>query len=628
MKRSIYLSSVDYKEISSILETMLSDLNYTIQSETVSVKESIGRVTINPVFANVSSPGYNASAMDGIAVNAIDTEEATETNPVRITNYSEINTGNIVVEPYDAVIMIEDLQENEDGSVTIIKSISSYENIRPIGEDIVLGELVLSKHHKIRPIDISALLSAQIGTIEVVRRPKVLIIPTGDEITEGIDIVKGKIIDANSYYKKYELELLGIETVISPIQKDIYEDLEAFILTQVDLFDLVLIGAGSSAGTKDYAKSIIKSNGKIYCHGINMKPGKPTIIGLINKTPIIGMPGYPVSTYMAFEAVVRPLISKMCLEPIKTAAIIKAKVVSKVYSSLKHHEFVRVRLGKINGEIIAIPLDRKAGVSMSLVKADGIMIIPKNSEGYEPGAYCDVTLLKDIKNIENNLIVIGSHDVMFDVIENLLIDEKITLSSSHVGSYGGIMAIRNGQCDIAPVHILLDDGVYNVDLIDIYLDKNYKIIKGVSRKQGLFVKKGNPKKIKSLKDLLRNDITFVNRQRGSGTRILLDHLLSEQHLSRKEIKGYNLELPSHILIAESVKDNRFDVGMGVETVAIQYDLDFIKLENEQYDFIVKKDFINTDKYSKFTKVIKSDAFKNKLKILGGYGFENIGEIIK
>lgn len=628
MKRNIYLNSVDYKEVPNILDKLLQDINFKMVSETVSVKETLGRMTYLPVYANVSSPSYNASAMDGIAIRAIDSSEATDSNPAIIKDYIEINTGNIVPNEFDAVVMIEDVQDNGNGTITLIKSVSGFENIRPIGEDIVIGELILPKYHKIRPIDISALLSAQISTIDTVKLPKVIIIPTGDEITEGIQIERGKIVDSNSYYTKFELLSMGIDAAIAPIQKDNLKELEQYILEASMIYDLVIIGAGSSAGTKDYVKSIIETNGTVYCHGINIKPGKPTIIGTIKGTPIIGMPGYPVSTYMAFEVVVRPMISKMCLEPIKPIKMIKAKVLSKVYSSLKNHEFIRVTLGKVKNEIIAIPLSRKAGVTMSLVKADGIMVIPKNSEGYNAGEQCEIMLLKELDEIENNLIVIGSHDIMFDVMETQLIDMDIRLTSSHVGSYGGIMSMKNGQCDIAPVHILHDNGEYNSEIIDIYLDNTYRIIRGVSRIQGLYVKKGNPKHIKKIKDLLKSDISFVNRQRGSGTRILFDYLLEQNKIPKKDIKGYKFELPSHVLVAESVKDDRFDVGMGVESVAIMHNLDFVRISEEKYDFLVHKDFLDTEKYSNFIKVLKSNKFKTQLKNIGGYRFENIGTIVK
>ena len=629
MKRNVYLDSADLKDIPNILEKLLKETNFKRESIQINTKESLGKITSSSIYANASSPSYNASAMDGVAVLASITLEATESNPITIKNneFEVINTGNILPGKYDAVIMIEDIEENNDGSITIIKSVSSFENVRPIGEDIVLGELVLPKYHRIKPIDISGLLSAQINKVDTVKLPRVLIIPTGDEIVNTDKIEKGKIIDSNSYYKQNRLLELGINADISPVQKDNYESLKNYIISKTVNYDLILIGAGSSAGTKDFAKAIIEQNGKVYCHGINIKPGKPTIIGSINNTPLIGMPGYPVSTYIAFEEVVKPLIELLTGIKKTESVVMKAKIVKKVYSSLKNHEFVRVRLGFVNNQLVAVPLDRKAGVTMSLIRADGILKIDKNCEGYEAGSIVDVRLIKNIAEIRNNLTIIGSHDIMFDVLESILIEEDINVSSSHVGSYGGVNAIKCGQCNIAPVHMLSNTGEYNTYLIEKYLDKSFKLIKGVSRKQGFYVKKGNPKKIKKISDLQKSDINFVNRQRGSGTRILFDKLLKDNFVEPKNIHGYLYELPSHVLVAESVKDERFDVGLGIESVANMFGLEFIELGLENYDFIVNENFIDSPMFHRFIRAIKSDKFKEKLTKIGGYLFDNIGKEI-
>lgn len=629
MKRNVYLDSIDLKDVPIVLKKVLEDISFKRVSEKTKTKDSLGKITSKSIYANASSPSYNASAMDGVAVLASTTFEATESNPVTITsNYFEIiNTGNVLPSEYDAVIMIEDIEENNDGSITIIKSVSSFENVRPIGEDIVLGELVIPKYHKIKPIDISGLLSAQINKVDTVKLPKVLIIPTGDEIINDEQIIKGKIVDSNSYYKQNRFLELGIKADVSEVQKDNYEVLRNFIVSKAKEYDLILIGAGSSAGTKDYAKSIIQENGKVYCHGINIKPGKPTIIGTINNTPVIGMPGYPVSTYMAFEEVVKPLIEMMTGIKKQENVVMKAKIVKKVYSSLKNHEFVRVRLGFVDEQLVAVPLDRKAGVTMSLIRADGILKIEKNNEGYEAGDFVDIKLIKNIAEIRNNLTIIGSHDIMFDVLESILIEEGINVSSSHVGSYGGVKAISSGQCNISPVHMLSDDGDYNTHLIDKYLDKSFKLIKGVSRKQGFYVKKGNPKNIKSIKDLLKPGINFVNRQRGSGTRILFDKLLKDNLIDPFQVNGYLYELPSHLLVAESVKDERFDVGLGIESVANMFQLEFIEIGFENYDFIVNDSFIKNPMYTKFIDAIRSKEFEMKLLEIGGYIINNIGSEI-
>ncbi|MBU1020562.1 MAG: molybdopterin biosynthesis protein [Firmicutes bacterium] len=630
MAQKVYLNSTEYTTIKSILHELIEITNIRLQSEMIDTRDALNRITSEAVYAKVSSPCYNASAMDGIALKASFTFEATESTPVTLSKdqYVFLNTGNQIPEEFDAVVMIEDVIINPDETITLLNSAKEYQHIRPIGEDIVEEDMVLPKNHKIRPIDISALLSAGISTISVMQKPRVAIIPTGDEIVKDVEeLVVGKIIDSNSYYVKNELETLGAYTTIFPIEKDDFDRLEQTILQASKAYDFVVIGAGSSAGTKDYAKDIIETNGTVIVHGINIKPGKPTIIGCVNNTPIIGLPGYPVSTYIAFEQVVKPLLYMVQKQEPSLMHFVQARLTRKVYSSLKNYEFVRVKLGKINHEYIATPLDRGAGVTMSLVKADGLLLIDKNSEGFIENQMVTIQLLKNVSEIDKSLISIGSHDILLDKIDGLLSEYNTNLSSSHVGSFGGIMAIKNKGCHIAPVHILGEDGIYNKFIIRQYLDDSYVLVKGVSRIQGLYVKKGNPKQIKSIQDLTRDDVTFVNRQRGSGTRILLDHLLDKSNIDPNKIKGYHFELSTHMLVATSVKDNRYDVGMGVKSAANIVGLDFIEISEEHYDFIVLKDIMNTDIYTNFINVLKSKKFTDEVNKTGGYLVSNIGDVI-
>ncbi len=629
MIRNVYLKSTDLKDINPIIDLIVK--NYIVKWETISVIDSLNRISFEGIYANVSSPYYSASAMDGIALKASLTYEATETNPVILDkkHIKYINTGNEIPEEFDAVVMIEDVYDNNDGTISLIKSVRPYQDIRPIGEDIVEGDMVVPKNHLIRPVDISALLSAGISEIKVIKKPKVAIIPTGDEIIRDVkDLKKGKIIDSNSFFMKNELTLLGAESKIFDIVVDEYILLEKAVINASNKYDLILIGAGSSAGSKDYAKNIIEKNGTVHVHGISIKPGKPTIIGEVNNTPVIGIPGYPVSTYIAFDLVVKPIIGKFLNIEKTHKEAIKAKLTKKIYSSLKNEEYIRVKLGIINNEYIASPLNRGAGVTMSLVKADGIMIVPKNSEGYESGSIVDISLLKDINEIEKSLISIGSHDILLDKVDDLMSNNNYHLSSSHIGSFGGIMAIKSKGCHIAPVHVLDEDGSYNLNILDKYLDNDYSLVRGVSRVQGLMVKKGNPKNIKCLKDLLKDDITFVNRQRGSGTRILLDYMLDKEGIDSKGVKGYDFELSTHMLVASSVKDARFDCGMGIVSVANLNNLDIVEVGKENYDFLVLKEIIDTPIFDEFISVLKSVEFKNELDKLGGYIINDIGVIIK
>ncbi|MFP4078865.1 MAG: molybdopterin biosynthesis protein [Candidatus Izemoplasmataceae bacterium] len=628
MRQNIYLKNTPLNEVEALLKTLAPK---TMKTETIPVQEALGRVTAKNLFAKVSSPCYNASAMDGVALKASDTEDATESNPITIKapDFKPVNTGNIIEEPFNAVVMSEDIIDRKEHSVTIIKAATPFQHIRPIGEDIVEQSPILPKTHTIRPIDISALLSGGLDTIEVVKEPRVMLIPTGDEIIRDVGALKkGKIIDSNSFFLTNSLKEAGAKTTLSDVVKDDFDVLEKTMLEAAKAYDIVLVGAGSSAGTKDFTKHIIEKHGTVHVHGIAIKPGKPTVIGTIEGTPVIGVPGYPVSTTIAFELVIRPLVAHFSHKRPIERPIMKAKLAKKLYSSLQHSEYVRVKLAKVKDTLVASPLNRGAGVTMSVVQADGLLVIPKNKEGDEAGETADVLLLNDMATIERSLTIIGSHDILIDELDPFMRDQGIPVSSIHVGSFGGIMAMKTNECHLAPIHLLGEGGEYNTFVLGKYLDESYALIRGVGRIQGLYVKKGNPKGIKGLKDLSRSDVRLANRQRGSGTRILLDYLLDEAGIDKGTIEGYTYELPTHTMVATSVLDDRYDAGMGVESVANIYALDFIRIGEERYDFIVPKTLLETDKIKTFIKTLKNPGFLERLEAIGGYTFKDIGTVIE
>ncbi len=626
MKQNVYFKSTP---LDKVLDILKSHCQLPEKTEFIDVKNSLNRITSEPVIATVSSPVFNASAMDGIAVIAALTEEATETSPVTLNaqEFAYVNTGNPINEPYNAVIKVEDLIKKDSTQVTIIKSAAPYQHIRPIGEDVIEKTVILPKYHKIRPIDIAAMLAGGVGKVSVLAKPKVCVIPTGDEIIRDVQKLKpGKILDSNSFYLENELSTLGTEVTIFDVVADDYPYLESVITNATQNYDLVLIGAGSSSGSKDYAKSIVEKHGEVFVHGIAIKPGKPTIIGKINSATVIGLPGYPVSTFIAFESVVKPLLFHYFHQHLPRP-LLQAKITTKLFGSLESEEYVRVKLNKVNDDFIATPLSRGAGVTTSVVQADGLLIIPRHIEGYDAHESVTVWTLKPLEMIDNTITVIGSHDILLDEIDALLRQNNTLLSSTHVGSFGGIQAIKASECHIAPIHLLDAFGEYNRFVIDKYLDNNFAIIRGVDRIQGLYTKPDNPKNIVSIHDLTRKETRFVNRQRGSGTRIFFDNLLKSNKLDSSQVHGYSYELPTHTMVASSVKEGAYDVGLGIESVAKLYGLNFIELGVEQYDFLVHKSQLQTDKIKTFITVLKSDTFKQKIRSIGGYRIDDIGEII-
>lgn len=624
-KRNIYIDNID---VDQAKERYYEKLNITPSWEEIDVLDSLHRITYEAVYALVSSPNYNAAAMDGIAVKASATKGATETNPLVLEegkDFIYINTGNPIEEPYDAVIMIEDVIEIGDGKVQILKAAYPWQHVRPIGEDIVATEMILPSRHKIRSIDVGALISGGIEKVKVYKKPKVGIIPTGSEIIEDVSQLQvGKIIDSNSrVFEGLVLENGGIPNRYGPVEDD-YDKLKEAILKGVEENDLLIIGAGSSAGSKDYTASIIRELGEVVVHGVAMKPGKPTILGIIDGKPVVGIPGYPVSAYLVFETFVIPLILKYIGLEEEKEVFQQAIISKKITSSLKNRELIRVNLGYVNDKLIATPLSSGAGVTMSLVKADGIAIIPQSLEGVDAGNPVNVRILKPLNKIKETLVSVGSHDIIMDILADMM-----QLTSGHVGSMGGILAMRRGECHIAPIHLLdMDTGEYNIPYVKRYFKgQKMALIKGVRRHQGFIVEKGNPKGIKDFSDLVRDDVVYVNRQRGAGTRILLDYHLNKENIEPADIKGYEREMTTHMAVASAVKTGSATTGLGIYSAAKALDLDFMEVAYEDYDFLVPFSLLEDARVKKFIQILKSDEFKRRVDELGGYGFEQTGEIV-
>ncbi len=625
MDRNVYIDNI---ELDLAKKTYLEALNFKPMYEIIETGNSLGRVTKGPVYAKLSSPFYNASAMDGIAVIAERTSGASEVNPVTLLENKDfiyVNTGNPIQQPFNAVIMIEDVTPLEDEKISIIKSAYPWQHIRPIGEDIVAHEMILPSRHKIRGIDLGALLSGGINKIEVYRKIKVGIIPTGSEIINPDDEIGiGKIIDSNSaMFAGLVTEYGGIPKRSAPVP-DKYQSLKDAIIKNVAENDLVIINAGSSAGTEDFTVHLIRELGSVVVHGIAIKPGKPTILGIINNKPVIGIPGYPVSAYISFENFVKPLIllsGGFNGENEEKLEVIMGK---RVVSSFKHLEKVRVSIGYINNKFVAVPLSRGAGTTMSLVNADGIISIPQNCEGLEQGEVVDASLLKPIESIKKTVVSVGSHDIVLDLVR-----DRMPISSSHTGSLGGIMALKRDECHIAPIHLLDEStGIYNISYIKKYFPhREMALIKGVKREQGFIVKKGNPKKIESFRDLLRENISYVNRQNGSGTRILLDYHLKNENLNPESIVGYERVMPTHMAVAVAVQSGTADVGLGIMAAAKALDLDFVSITYEEYDFLLDSQIVKSENINNFCNILKNPEFRSEVEKLGGYNTENCGEII-
>ena len=638
-KRNVYLKM---KTLAEAREIILNgfDQSGRWEKETIAVPDAVGRVLAEPVYARLSAPHFHAAAMDGMAVKASSTFGTSETQPKRLVIGKEaywVNTGHVLPDNTDAVIMIEHIHVIDEATIEIDSPAFPWQHIRKIGEDIVATELLFPQNHLVTPYCLGALLSGGVFSVAVKKKPKILIIPTGSELVDWQDVKDkplqpGKVLDSNSYV----LAGLAVSSGADVVRHERVMDDPAALTEKINLaahsnVDIILTVGGSSAGSEDFSKDVIEALGEVLVHGVTIMPGKPVIVGNINHKPIFGIPGYPVSAIIAFEQFAQPLIDQFLGQPEKKRQTVSVEPTRKIASKLGLEEFVRVKLGQVGNRIVATPLPRGAGCITSITEADGIIRVPSHVEGIKDSDDVFAELLRPLSTIQNTLVAVGSHDNTLDVLADQLKAEKstLTLSSSHVGSMGGLMAIKKGVCHMAGSHLLdTEDGSYNIRYLKKYLpDMDVRLVNLVFRDQGFIVPKGNPKHINGIEDLVRKDIRFINRQGGSGTRILLDYRLEQSGLDPNVINGYEIEEFTHMSVAVAVLSGTVDVGLGIYAAAKALGLDFVPLITEQYDLVIPRIYIEMKQMQILLNTINSDIFKRRVEALGGYSTKKTGTMI-
>lgn len=629
--RKIYLEDTPLNEAQRRIANRIS---FQPQVEVIPTREALGRVTAQPIYAKVSMPNFHASAMDGIAVKAETTYGADEQHPVRLrhlVDYVEVDTGDPIPNGFDAVIMIENVHQIDEETLEILEAVAPWQHIRPIGEDVVIGEVIVPDRQRLRPVDLGALLAGGNVTVPVFRKPRVAIIPTGTELIEPSEnVAEGQIIEFNGTVFAAYLQEWGAEPVYHGIVQDDYEMIKRAVKTALQGADMVLLNAGSSAGREDFTVHVVEELGEVLTHGVATRPGKPVVVGVIEEKPVIGLPGYPVSAYLNLEWFARSLVYHYygLLQPERQR--IKATVGRRIVSVMGAEDFIRVTIGCMDGQFIANPLTRSAGVTMSMVRADGLLRIPPGNLGYEQGEIVEVELYRPLEQIQNTIVSTGSHDLSMDVLHSLLRKKNPErfLVSSHVGSMGGILAIQKGESHIAGVHLFDEEsGEYNQSYVEKYMkDKEVVLVQLVYRQQGWFVKKGNPLGISSVRDLVQPGITYINRQRGAGTRLLFDYLLKQEAVDRDGIYGYSREAVSHLSVAAAVAGGTADVGLGIYSAAAAMDLDFIPVAEERYDLLMSQAFYHSSQGKELLACIRSEEFASEMEALGGYSCRDSGKV--
>ena len=639
MARKRYLKKTPLKDARELFLSRVDPA--ALASEEIPIDDALDRITAEPVFAKISAPHYHASAMDGICVRAEDTFGATEFAPKKLRPLSGdnfagafqyVDTGNAIPLWANAVVMIEKVHQLEDGRVEIFDSVAPWSHVRLVGEDVVATELLLPRAHRLRPYDLGALLAAGHTKVKVKEKPRVAILPTGNElIAPGDEPVPGAVIEFNSSVLGAFVREWGGAPARTARVGDDPAKLGAALRAALKNNHVAAIIAGSSAGEHDFTAEVIAQAGELLAHGIDVMPGKPAVLGVVDGKPVIGIPGYPVSAIVIAREILCPVIEKLLGAGAGAPPTVQAVVPKKIPSHLGLEEFVRVHLGRVEDKLIAAPLGRGAGVITTMVHADGLMRIPSLVEGVNAGEEMEVELLRPLADVENTILAIGSHDLAIGILEDRL---KLThpeckIAATNVGSLGGLFALERRETHIAGCHLLdPDTGAYNIpDIKRMIPDTPVVLVHLARREQGLIVKRGNPKKIAGLDALARPDLMFVNRQPGSGTRVLLDYELKRLQMNPAGIRGYEREEFTHMAVGVAVASGLADAGLGVRSAANALGLDFIPVGEEQYDLVFLRSFFDSEKGRRLLDTIRSQGFKRAVNDLGGYDTTRAGEIL-
>ena len=606
------------------------------QLETVALalERAIGRVTAEPIWAPRSSPPFDSAAMDGIAVRASETAGASELTPLQLDPeaFLVVGTGDPMPDGFDAVVMREHVHF-VDGRAELRAAVAPCQHMRSIGEDISATELLLPAGHRLRPVDAAAAAGAGVTQVRVRRQPVVAILPTGDEMRPiGSELEPGELLETNSLMLAGQAREAGCQVVVLPIEPDDESRIADAILGAVRRCDLLIVIAGSSAGRDDHTAALVERVGELAVHGVAVRPGHPVVLGAIDQTPVLGAPGYPVSASLTFDIFAAPLLAELEGAAAGERPVARARLARELASPIGMDEWVRVRVGRVGGTLVASPLAGGAGVLTSLVRADGLLVVPSGVEEHHAGEEVEIELLRSLTQIDRTIVVIGSHDMALDLAASRLRarDPNVTLASGNVGSMGGLIALRDGLCHLAGAHLLdPDTGAYTLPYVDqILAGRDVAVVRLVHREQGLLVAPGNPLGLSGVADLSRPGLRYVNRQRGAGTRVLLDDELARAGIDPEAIVGYGREEPTHLAVAAAIGSGRADTGMGVLAAARAFDLDFVPVTREPYDLVLDRASLEHPVLAPFWELLSSQGFRSAVENLGGYDTAEMGRRIR
>jgi len=635
-ERTVFLHDVPLERARERFDAALDAAGArSAETETLALDDALGRVTARPVIARVSSPHYHACAMDGIAVVAARTAGALETAPVELvvgTDAVVVDTGDPLPGGFDAVIAIEQVEPRANGRVAVRAAAAPFQHVRAIGEDVVASEVVVPTLRRLGVADLAACAAAGVAAVEVVRRPRVAVITTGDELVDVTTDapVPGAILDSNGVLLRACVRLYGGEVTLALRVRDEEEALVAAVRDALAVADAVVVNAGSSAGRDDYTARVFARFGDVVVHGVAIRPGHPLVLAVARdaRIPLVGIPGYPVSAAICADLFLRPLLERLGHRDAPEPRELEVELTRKLFSPLGEDEYVRAVAARVDGRLVATPLRRGAGVITSLSRANVLVTILRFSEGARAGSRVTARALRPLAQIERTLLAVGSHDVALDLLAGRLAADGVELVSAHVGSIAGLVALRERSAHLAGTHVL-DPATssYNDAAVRRYGPREpVALVRLAEREQGLAVAPGNPLGIASLADVVRTRARYVNRQADAGTRILLDALLARTGIAPDTIAGYDRLEFSHLAVAQLVANGNADAGLAIRAAARAFGLDFLSVAWEPYDLALPERSLAEPRIARLIAILREPAFRADVEALGGYDCSHAGDV--